>query len=71
MMTPYDIAIETADFFGLDKTLVKQTDSSKFKQPAARPLKTGFIIEKAKRVLGYQPHSFREGLSIIGNQLKG
>ena len=71
MMTPYDIAIETADFFGLDKTLVKQTDSSKFKQPAARPLKTGFIIDKAKRVLGYQPHSFREGLSIIGNQLKG
>ena len=70
MMTPYDIAIETADFFGLDKTLVKQTDSSKFKQPAARPLKTGFIIDKAKRVLGYQPHSFREGLSIIGNQLK-
>ncbi len=71
MMTPYDIAIETADFFGLDKSLIKQTDSSKFKQPAVRPLKTGFIIEKAKRELGYQPHTFREGLSIIGNQLKG
>ena len=71
MMTPYDIAIETADFFGLDKTLIKQTDSSTFKQPAARPLKTGFIIDKAKLELGYQPHSFREGLSIIGNQLKG
>jgi dTDP-4-dehydrorhamnose reductase len=65
MMTPYNIAIETADFFGLDKSLIKQTDSSKFKQPAARPLKTGFIIEKAKRELGYQPHSFREGLEVI------
>lgn len=71
MMTPYDIAMETADFFGLDKSLIKQTDSSKFKQPAERPLKTGFIIEKAKRELGYQPHSFREGLQVIGNQLKG
>ena len=71
MMTPYDIAMETADFFDLDKSLIKQTDSSKFKQPAARPLKTGFIIEKAKRELGYQPHSFREGLEIIGNQLVG
>jgi dTDP-4-dehydrorhamnose reductase len=70
MMTPYDIAVETADFFGLDKSLIKQTDSSKFRQPAARPLKTGFIIEKAKRELGYRPHTFREGLSIIGNQLK-
>ena len=65
MMTPYDIAIETADFFGLDKSLIHQTDSSKFKQPAARPLKTGFIIEKAKRELGYQPHTFREGLAVI------
>lgn len=65
MMTPYDIAIETADFFGLDRSLIKQTDSSKFKQPAARPLKTGFIIEKAKRELGYRPHTFREGLEVI------
>ena len=70
MMTPYDIAIETADFFGLDKSLINKTDSSKFKQTAARPLKTGFIIEKAKRELGYTPHSFREGLEVIGNQLK-
>ena len=69
MMTPYDIAVETADFFGLDKSLIKQTDSSKFKQPAARPLKTGFIIEKAKRELGYQPHSFREGLEVIKTSL--
>lgn len=65
MMTPYDIAMETAGFFGLDKSLIKQTDSSKFKQPAARPLKTGFIIEKAKRELGYRPHTFREGLEMI------
>jgi dTDP-4-dehydrorhamnose reductase len=61
--------METADFFGLDKSLIKQTDSSKFKQPAARPLKTGFIIEKAKRDLGYQPHSFREGLAVIRESL--
>ena len=71
MMTPYDIAIETADFFGLDKSLINKTDSSKFKQTAARPLKTGFIIEKAKRQLGYTPHTFREGLEVIGNQFKG
>ncbi len=69
MMTPYDIAIETADFFGLNKTLVKQTDSSKFKQTAARPLKTGFIIDKAKRELGYYPRSFTEGLKLLSSQM--
>ncbi|NOT77287.1 MAG: SDR family oxidoreductase [Cyclobacteriaceae bacterium] len=70
MMTPYDIALETADFFKLDKALIKKTDSTQFKQTANRPPKTGFIIEKAKRELGYQPHSFSEGLSTIKSQLE-
>lgn len=70
MMTPYDIAIVTADFFKLDKSLIHQTDSTKFTQPAKRPPKTGFIIEKAKRELGYRPHSFREGLEILSRQIK-
>ncbi len=70
MMTPYDIAIKTADFFGMDKSLIKQTDSTQFKQPAARPPKTGFIIDKAKKELGYQPHSFVEGLEVLKSQLR-
>ena len=69
MMTPYDIAIQTAEFFHLDKSLIKPTDSSKFKQPAMRPPKTGFIITKAKKELGYQPHSFKEGLKLLASQL--
>jgi dTDP-4-dehydrorhamnose reductase len=70
MMTPYDIAIKTADFFGLDKSLIKQTDSTQFKQPAARPPKTGFIIDKARKELGYQPRNFVEGLSLLKEQIK-
>lgn len=69
MMTPYDIAIRTAEFFKLDKSFIHATDSTKFKQPAARPAKTGFIIEKAKRELGYQPHSFNEGLVLLATQI--
>lgn len=70
MLTPYDIAIQTATFFGLDKGLIQKTDSSEFKQPAARPPKTGFIIDKAKRELGYKPHTFAEGLAVLAAQLK-
>lgn len=69
VLTPYDIAIQTADFFKLDKALINATDSSKFKQPAMRPPKTGFIITKAKNELGYQPHSFKEGLTLMASQL--
>ncbi|HMJ70859.1 MAG TPA: SDR family oxidoreductase [Cyclobacteriaceae bacterium] len=68
MMTPYDIAITTADFFGLDKGLI--SPATDFIQPAKRPLKTGFIIDKAKRELGYKPHSFSEGLKIVAEQLR-
>jgi len=70
MMTPFDIAIHTAEFFKLDKSLIKATDSTKFKQPAVRPLKTGFIIDKARKELGYEPHTFGEGLVILAQQLE-
>lgn len=68
-ITPYDIAVKTAEFFKLDKALIKPTNSEQFKQPARRPLKTGFIIEKAKKELGYEPHSFLEGLDILAKQI--
>ncbi|MBL7850830.1 MAG: SDR family oxidoreductase [Cyclobacteriaceae bacterium] len=71
MMTPYDIALRTAEHFGLNQGLIRETNSAEFRQPARRPLKTGFIIEKAKKNLGYQPHSFREGLELLGRQIKG
>ena len=68
-MTPYDIAIATARYFGLDESLIHCTDASKFSQKAKRPPRTGFILDKAKRELGYRPHSFQEGLSVLENQL--
>lgn len=70
MLTPYDMAIKTADFFKLDKSLIHQTDGSKFTQPAKRPPKTGFIIDKARKELGYEPHSFEEGLKVLQEQMQ-
>jgi dTDP-4-dehydrorhamnose reductase len=69
MMTPFEIANQTAEFFKLDKTLIKPANSSTFKQPAMRPPKTGFIITKAKRELGYNPHNFKDGLALLASQL--
>lgn len=69
MMTPFDIAVQTAEFFNLDKSLIHQTNSSTFRQAALRPPKTGFIITKAKNELGYAPHSFKEGLALLATQI--
>ncbi len=65
-----DIALMVADFFGLDKKHIHPITTASLNQPAARPLKTGFIIEKAERELGYQPHSLQEGIAIVAQQLK-
>jgi len=67
-LTPYEMALKTADFFGLDKTLITQADSSTFTQPAKRPPRTGFVLDKAIRVLGYAPHSFEEGIALLAEQ---
>lgn len=69
-LSPYEMALQTADFFNLDKSLIVRTDGSKFSQPAKRPPKTGFIIEKARRELGYEPHSFKEGIALLSTQIE-
>ena len=61
-LSPYDMAIITADYLHFDKTLIEKVDASVFTQPAKRPATTGFVIDKAKEVLGYSPLSFTEGL---------
>lgn len=68
-LTPYEMAIQTADYFGLDKTLIKKASAATFSQPAKRPPRTGFIISKAENILGYQPHSFSEGIAILSRQI--
>lgn len=69
LLTPYEMAMQTADFFKLDKTKINKADSSTFQQKAKRPLKTGFIIKKAKEQLNYQPKSFINGIGILAKQL--
>ena len=61
-LSPYDMAVATADYLHLDKSLMEKVDASVFTQSAKRPAKTGFIIDKAKLELGYAPLSFTEGL---------
>jgi dTDP-4-dehydrorhamnose reductase len=65
-----DLARKVADYYGLDKSLINPSKSSDIKQPAKRPPVTGFIIEKARRELGYAPHSFEEGIKILEEQLR-
>lgn len=62
-LSPFDIAVAVAEYLGLNKDLLKKVTAAEFIQPAKRPPYTGFIIDKARKELGYDPISFKEGLA--------
>ncbi len=64
-LTPYQIASETATYLKLDSRLIEKASVENFSQAALRPPTTGFIIEKARTELNYQPHSFKEILPEV------
>ncbi|WP_298733762.1 SDR family oxidoreductase [uncultured Chitinophaga sp.] len=69
MLSPYEMAVQTAQFFKLDLRLIEKVNAKSFVQPAKRPAKTGFVIDKAVQELGYQPRSFAEGLEIVAREI--
>lgn len=68
-MSVLELVYAVADFWKLDKTLVTPIKSATLNQAAKRPPRTGFILDKARKELGYEPHSFMEGLAILDKQL--
>lgn len=61
-VSPYQMALQVADFLKLDASLISPTHAKEFIEIAKRPLKTGFNIDKAQKIFGFKPHSFLEGL---------
>lgn len=64
-LSRYEFTQRIADYFNLDKNLVKPILTYELKQPARRPLNSGLIILKAESELGYKPHSIEESFSVM------
>ncbi len=64
-LSRYEFTQRIADYFKLDKDLVKPILTDELKQPARRPLNSGLIILKAESELGYKPHSIEESFSVM------
>ena len=67
-MSIYDLVERVSKYFGFTMDLVERVSSDTLQQPAKRPPVTGFVIDKAKRELGYDPHSFEEGIKLVQEQ---
>lgn len=68
-MSIVSLVERVADYFQLDKTSIERVSSSTLNQPAKRPPITGFNLERSIKELGYNPHSFEEGIELLMRQL--
>ena len=68
-MSVYEMVQRIAVFFKLNTSLINRTNSSTLNQTARRPPKTGFVLDKIKATIGYNPHNFEDGLQIVSDQL--
>ena len=68
-LSRYDFTIKIADYFQLDKSLIKKIVTEDLNQPAKRPLKSGLLTIKAESEFGFKPHSIEESLAIMKKEL--
>lgn len=69
LLSRYEFTLAIADFFGLDKKLVKPILTKDLNQPAPRPLKSGLINLKAETELDYKPRPMQEAFKIMEDTL--
>jgi dTDP-4-dehydrorhamnose reductase len=70
IMSIYEIVERIAKHYGNSTDNLNKISTATLKQKAGRPPRTGFILDKSRKELGYNPHSFEECLDIIDQQLK-
>jgi len=69
LLSIYEIALDIADVFQLDKKLIKPISTATLNQTAPRPEKTGFDLSKTNRELEFYPKSFKEDLHKFKDSL--
>ncbi len=64
-----EIVQQVADFWNLDATLIKPISAEDIGQANNRPRKTGFILNKSERELGFKPTSLLHSFEVMKQQL--
>jgi dTDP-4-dehydrorhamnose reductase len=69
LISRFDFTKRIAEFFQLDKNLIKPILTYELNQPAARPLKSGLITLKAETELDFKALSIEESFVLIKKEL--
>lgn len=67
-MSVLELVKRVAKYFNLPTDQISEVSTDTLNQKARRPLVTGFILDKARRELGYEPHTFEEGIALVMSQ---
>ena len=70
-MSMLELARRIARFAGADEGLISPIATATLGRKAPRPPSTQMIIEKARKELGYRPHTLEEALTIMDRQIAG
>lgn len=68
-MSILELVQRVANYFDLDASVLRVVSSESLNQTAKRPPLTGFDLTKSRKVLGYEPHSFEQGIGVLMEQL--
>lgn len=61
----YDIVLRVAAYYQLPTDQITRLKSNTLNQAAKRPPRTGFNLDKASSILGYEPHTLEETLALL------
>ena len=64
-LSRFDFTKMIAEYFNLNKKLIKPILTEELKQPAPHPLKSGLVTLKAETQIGFKPHSIIESFEKI------
>ncbi|MEP6844461.1 MAG: SDR family oxidoreductase [Panacibacter sp.] len=67
LVSPYEMAIETASFLNLNAALIGNVTSDSFKEAVQRAKRSGLKIDKARNLLQYEPVNLKKGVELTFN----
>ncbi len=70
ILTRYDFALQVADIFGLDASLIHETTTDKLQQKSPRPMNSSFILDKLYNNINWQPRSTVQALQHMKSEME-
>lgn len=65
ILSRYEFACTIAKVFKLNSSLIQPILTKNLQQPATRPKKSGFVLDKAQKILNYNPTSIEDSLELM------